>query len=99
MNLIDLRNQIETLAWGPRGTDGLRAATASPSPVMVICAAFQDMRERTDLSPFETETLRECCKIIRANHFYGLTQDALEVQANLPPSPEAITIAGVDPNV
>jgi hypothetical protein len=98
MNLTDLRNQIETIAWGPRGTEGLQAATAHASPVMVICAAFQDMRERTDLTLFETETLRECCKMIRAHQFHGLAQEALEVQVSLPPSPQAFKIAGVDPN-
>ena len=94
MNLVDLRNQIEMLAWGPRGTDGLRAATASPSPVTVICAAFQDLRERTDLNDAEIELLRACCKIIRANHFYGLVNDAIEVETNLPPAPVMAAIIG-----
>jgi len=92
MNLTDLRNQIETIAWGPRGTNGLQAATAHASPVMVICAAFQEMRDRTDLVSFETETLRECCKMIRANQFHGLVDDAVEVEANLPPPPAAPAI-------
>jgi hypothetical protein len=98
MNLTDLRNQIETIAWGPRGTEGLQAATAHASPVLVICAAFQDLRARTDLISFETETLRDCCEVIRTYQFHGLAQDALEVQASLPPSPQAFAIAGVDPN-
>lgn len=92
MNLTDLRNQIETIAWGPRGTDSLQVATAHASPVMVICAAFQEMRDRTDLISFETETLRECCKMIRAYQFHGLAQDSLEVEANLPPPPAAPVI-------
>ncbi len=84
MNLIELRNQIETIAWGPRGTLALQAATASPSPVMVICAAFQDMRARSDLSTFETEVLRECCTMIRAHQWCGLVSEAVTVAASLP---------------
>ncbi len=87
MNLIDLRNQIDSLAWGPRGTDGLKGATATPSPVTVICAAFQDMRGRPDLDASETEILRACCQLIRANQWHGLAQDTVEVEAALPPPP------------
>jgi hypothetical protein len=87
MNLLDLRNQIDSLAWGPRGTDGLKAATVSPSPVAVVCMAFQDMRARTDLNQGETEILRACCQFIRVNQWFGLVQDAVEVEAALPPPP------------
>ncbi|MCA3696242.1 hypothetical protein [Aquidulcibacter sp.] len=87
MHLVELRNQIENLAWGPRGTDGLRAATASPSPVAVVCAAFQDMRGRSDLNEVETEILRACCQLIRSNQWHGLAQDTVEVEAALPPPP------------
>jgi hypothetical protein len=98
MNILELRNQIETIAWGPRGTNALRAATGHASPVMVIVDAFQDMRGRTDLTSFETETLRECCKLIRAHQWCGLVDEAIDVQAALPPSPAAFALAGVDPN-
>jgi hypothetical protein len=87
MNLLDLRNQIDSLAWGPRGTDGLKAATVSPSPVTVVCMAFQDMRTRTDLNEGETEILRACCRLIRANQWHGLAQDTVEVEAALPSPP------------
>jgi hypothetical protein len=87
MNVTDLRNQIDTLAWGPRGSNALKVATASPSPVAVVCAAFQDLRERTDLNESETELLRACCRMIRTNQWYGLASDAVNIEAALPPPP------------
>ncbi len=87
MNLIDLRSRIETIAWGPSGTDALKVATASPSPVAVVCAAFEDMRNRTDLNEAEIELLRACCQIIRKNQFHGLASEAVNVEAALPPPP------------
>ena len=85
MNLIELRNQIETLAWSDRGTDELKAATASPSPVSVIIAAFGDLKERiADLTNSEIEILRSCCRLIRENQWYGLASETVPVEAALP---------------
>jgi hypothetical protein len=84
MNAIDLRNQIDTLAWGPRGTDELREATVQSSPAMVVKLAFEHMKDRQDLVETEIELLRSCCKIIRDNQWFGLVKDASIVEAGLP---------------
>lgn len=85
MNITELRNQIEALAWGERGTDALRASTASPSPVSVIVAAFGDLKERVaSLTDFEIEVLRSCCRLIRENQWYGLASETVPVEAALP---------------
>jgi hypothetical protein len=88
MNIIELSTQIHALAWGTRGTDALREATASPSPVSLIVAAFQGMRERVaDLNANETEILRTCCQLIRHHQWHGLAQVTVAVEASLPPPP------------
>jgi hypothetical protein len=87
MNPIDLKSQIDTLAWGPRGTAGLQAATAQASPAMTIKLAFDDMRAREDLNNSETEILRGCCQLIRTHQWFGLVDDAVTVEASLPPAP------------
>ena len=98
MNLIELRNQIETLAWSDRGTDELKAATASPSPVSVIIAAFGDLKERVaELNDSEVEILRSSCQLIRNNQWYGLAADTVAVEAALPAPVRAAIIGAGTP--
>lgn len=87
MNILDLRSQIESLAWGPRGSADLQMATASPSPVTVVCAAFSELSKRPDRTDGETELLRACCQMIRTNQWYGLAVEAVTVEQSLPPPP------------
>jgi hypothetical protein len=93
MNIIDLRNQIDAIAWGPRGTDGLRMATTQASPAMSIKITFEDMKERDDLDQSEIEILRACCQFIRVNQWFGLVADATSVEAALPPKPAPVMAA------
>lgn len=94
MNIIDLRNQIDTIAWGPRGTDGLRLATTQASPAMSIKLTFEDMSARDDLDATETEILRGCCQQIRVNQWFGLVQEAAQVESSLP-SIAAISVSDI----
>ena len=84
MNQIDLKNQIDTIAWGPRGTSELREAASHPSPVVACVTAFNHLKTRTDRDDQETEILRHACQLIRTNHWFGLVAEAVEVEASLP---------------
>lgn len=87
MSILDLRNQIDDLAIGPRGNDDLRAVISHASAVVVIVGAFEHLRTREDLVSSETEILRLCCRLIRTNFWHGLTEAAIAVEAALPPPP------------
>jgi hypothetical protein len=84
MNQIELKNQIDVIAWGPRGTQELREAASHPSPVVACVGAFNHFKGRTDRNEQETEILRHACRLIRTNHWFGLVAEAVEVEANLP---------------
>lgn len=94
MNQIDLKNQIDTIAWGPRGTQELREAASHPSPVVACVGAFDHLKDRTDRDDQETEILRHACRLIRTNHWFGLVAEAVEVEASLPPAPIMAAIIG-----
>lgn len=87
MNQIELKNQIDVIAWGPRGTQELREAASHPSPVVACVGAFNHFQTRSDLDDHETELLRHACRLIRTNHWFGLVAEAVEVEASLPPPP------------
>lgn len=94
MNQIDLKNQIDTIAWGPRGTQELREAASHASPVVACVGAFNHLKDRTDRDDQETEILRHACRLIRTNHWFGLVAEAVEVEAGLPPAPVMAAIVG-----
>lgn len=87
MNQIDLKNALDALAWGPRGTKELALAASHPSPVVACVTAFNHFRIRSDLDESEIELLRAACRLIRTNHWFGLVAEAVEVEASLPPPP------------
>ena len=94
MNITELSTAINSLAWSDRGTLPLKEATASPSPVALIVAAFNDMRERVEeLNDNEIEILRSCCQFIRNNQWYGLALETVAVEAALP-APIMVAIVG-----
>jgi hypothetical protein len=94
MNIIELSTQIHSLAWSDRGTDALKTATASPSPVAVIVAAFNDLKDRVeDLNENEIEILRSSCQLIRNNQWYGLAFETVAVETALP-APIMVAIVG-----
>lgn len=99
MNIIDLRNQIDNLAWGPRGNNNLRLATTQASPAMSIKIAFEDMRARDDLDDTEIKILRGCCQQIRLNQWFGLAEEAANIEAGLPHAPVASVLIGVNADV
>lgn len=87
MSIIEMKTKIDTLAWGPQGTDELKAASAHPAPPMAIYLTFTHMRGRDDLDANEIEILRECCKMIRTNYWFGAYNDAMLTESRLPPPP------------
>jgi hypothetical protein len=97
VSILELNSQIHALAWSARGTDALKTATASPSPVAVIVAAFSDLKDRVeDLNDSEIEILRSSCQLIRNNQWYNLALDTVAVEAALPaPVTAAIVGAGL----
>ena len=88
MNVPELRLAIETLAFSERGSSELRDRIAHPSAVAVIVGVFDILRVRVpELDATEIEILRHACGHIRTNHWCGLTQAAIKVQALLPATP------------
>jgi hypothetical protein len=43
------------------------------------------MSVRDDLDANETEILRGCCQQIRVNQWFGMAEDAAQVESSLPP--------------